>query len=261
MAHCVHLHWIMRSFVACLVTLAVGCSSSSSGDSPPATSSYDCSGKATSDLAGRSVAENICVDVRRAGRFCHVCVQTVDSAGTEQTFSAVESADPCGCPTPKVVDPTCKACSDKTIDGVKVCVSAPTCTFHSGIGGTFTYAVTVDDTAPVLHTAATGPGCAVCASYGADPTSFVSWSIGGGDVRYCMCDTGCCAPQTEKTITLDRGTKTGTIDWPGKQWNGPSDTGAPIGAPFPPGNYAVTVTFAGAKEGTLTARLPITVVP
>ena len=254
----------MRALVGSLVVLAavgVGCSSSSGGDSPPATSSYDCSGKATSDIPTRSMAEDLCVDVRRAGRFCHVCVQSVDSAGTALTFSAVESADPCGCSPSKVIPTACKACSDPRLAGVRVCVSAPSCTFVSGTGGTFTYEVTVDETAPVLHTAATGPGCAACSSFSADPTSFVSYVIGAGDVRYCLCDTGCCAPQAEQSITLARGTKTGTIDWPGKQWNGPSDTGAPLGIPFPHGNYSVSVTFAGAKEGALTARLPITVVP
>jgi hypothetical protein len=139
-------------------------------------------------------------------------------------------------------------------------VSADTCTFQSGVGGTFTYEVTTSDSAPTLHTAATGPGCSTCASWSSDPMSFVSWNIGGSGVRYCTCDTGCCAPQEAKTISLDRGTKTAKIEWPGKQWDGPSDTGAPLGAPFPPGEYAVTVTFGGATEGTVTATLPIVVV-
>jgi hypothetical protein len=262
MARGVHWDISMRAMTtALLVTTALGCSSGSSSDGPPATSSYDCSGRSTSDIASRTMAENICVDVRRAGRLCHVCVQSVDSSGTELTYIASESADPCGCPLQKVVSAPCKSCSDPGLTGVRVCVSSETCTFKSGVGGTFTYEVTVDDTAPVLHTAATGPGCGVCASWSADPLSFVSWNIGGAGARYCMCDTGCCAPQPEKTVTLDRGTRSAKIDWPGKQWNGPSDTGAPLGAPFPPGNYTVSVSFSGAKEGNVTANLPITVTP
>ncbi|MGZ3422219.1 MAG: hypothetical protein ACXVEF_36015 [Polyangiales bacterium] len=249
----------MRSLGIVLVATLTACSSGGSAD-PPATSSYDCSGAVTRDLPTRDAAESICASVRRSGRECQVCVQTVDPSGKELAFSANETPAPCGCEQPKVLS-ACKACSETGLTGVRVCISADTCSFNSGTGGTFTYEVTVDDTAPILHTAATGPGCSVCASWSADPLSFVSWNIGGGSIRYCMCDTGCCAPQTEKTITLDRGKKSGTIDWPGKQWNGPSDTGAPLGDPFPPGTYSVSVSFQGAKEGTVTATLPITVGP
>jgi hypothetical protein len=263
MARAMHSNRGMRWMTALMLApmISLGCSSGGTGDAPP-TSSYDCTGqKATSDIPSRNAAESLCVDVRRAGRFCHVCVQSIDSSGTELSYTATETADPCGCPQAKIVAAPCKACSDPGLTGVKVCVSADTCTFKSGVGGTFRYEVTVDDSAPVLHTAENGPGCATCASWSADPLSFVSWNIGGGDVRYCLCDTGCCAPQPAKTITLDRGTKSATIEWPGRQWDGPSDTGAPLGAPFPAGSYSVAVTFSGAKEGTLTATLPITVVP
>ena len=51
-------------------------------------------------------------------------------------------------------------------------------------------------------------------------------------------------------------------------WNGPSDTGQPKGAPFPPGCYAVSVRAGGRLEleagpqiFTVEGTLPVEIVP
>ena len=56
-------------------------------------------------------------------------------------------------------------------------------------------------------------------------------------------------------------TESGTINWSGRNWSGPSDTNNPEGAPFAPGSYGVNVTFDGRGQGSVTATLPIEIVP
>ena len=69
----------------------------------------------------------------------------------------------------------------------------------------------------------------------------VGYAIGGGGQSYCVCDTGLCAPQSPVT-TPRVGTYPAQIAWDGRNWSGPSDTGNPKGAPFPPGTYTLTLT-------------------
>jgi hypothetical protein len=154
----------------------------------------------------------------------------------------------------------CSACSPPgSIAGVSVCVSASTCVYEQGKGGTFKYEVTVGPDAPLLHIEAT-TGCSFCGQFSSEPLSFINYAITGDGAQYCLCDTGCCPPKVAQEITLKQGKFEGSFDWPGKQWSGPSDTGNPLGAPFPPGSYTVAVTFSGAAEGAVAANLPIQVV-
>jgi hypothetical protein len=93
--------------------------------------------------------------------------------------------------------------------------------------------------------------------------------IKGGGQRYCVCDQGgpppfcdlsdggigyrsydeVCAP-----ITVSKGVwhvawpsliYDDPVAWHGRNWDGPSDTVNPEGAPFPPGDYELNVTIAG----------------
>jgi len=50
---------------------------------------------------------------------------------------------------------------------------------------------------------------------------------------------------------LRKGTYARTFTWDGVNWTGPSDTGNPKGAPFPPGDYTLTVS---TTPGTLEVR-------
>ncbi|HEX7476182.1 MAG TPA: hypothetical protein VF331_00100 [Polyangiales bacterium] len=78
-------------------------------------------------------------------------------------------------------------------------------------------------------------------------------------MQYCECDGGCCPPNKSASYTLDAKTVDGTIDWPGLQWQGASDTNTPYGPPFPPGRYFVMVSLDVPGVGVAMAGLPITV--
>lgn len=71
--------------------------------------------------------------------------------------------------------------------------------------------------------------------------------IEGNDQRYCVCDSGLC-PEFGEVVELVPGTYERLIEWDGRNWDGPSDTGMPKGEPFPPGAYDVTVSAIGTTE-------------
>jgi hypothetical protein len=89
---------------------------------------------------------------------------------------------------------------------------------------------------------------------------FVLERLEGMGQSYCICDAGLCAPPP--TATLAAGEYPMAFSWSGKNWNGPSDTGAPKGSPFPAGKYELTVKALGttSSAGTpfaVTATLQI----
>ncbi len=87
----------------------------------------------------------------------------------------------------------------------------------------------------------------------------ISEVLSGGGQQYCLCDEGL-GPATCPTsdggttappagtsgpcppITIPAGTYPRVFTWDGRNWNGPSDTGNPEGAPFPAGDYELAVT-------------------
>jgi hypothetical protein len=82
----------------------------------------------------------------------------------------------------------------------------------------------------------------------------------GGPDDYCLCDLGLCAPPSSMPVTLHAGTYPNAFTWTGHQWNGPSDTGNPKGPLFPPGDFVLTVTATGTKEGgTFTIEATLTI--
>jgi hypothetical protein len=88
------------------------------------------------------------------------------------------------------------------------------------------------------------PGDAAGCAQPDDAGLIVSYQIGGQGQSYCLCDTGLCAPQTSITTTVV-GTHTRQFPWDGRNWFGPSDTGNPKGAAFPPGTYMITLGASG----------------
>jgi hypothetical protein len=99
----------------------------------------------------------------------------------------------------------------------------------------------------------------------AGPSQLVVFeSLSGGGQSYCLCDTGLCAPSSRTPVTLHAGTYAGVFMWQGRNWSGPSDTGNPMGAPFPPGGYTLSLSAKGAANGasfTVTATMGITLTP
>ena len=69
----------------------------------------------------------------------------------------------------------------------------------------------------------------------------------GNDQRWCRCDSGLCTGPEDEPVTLEPGTYRNTIEWEGRNWTGPSDTGNPKGEPFPPGTYELSVLATGER--------------
>jgi hypothetical protein len=98
----------------------------------------------------------------------------------------------------------------------------------------------------------------------------VSEVLAGGSQKYCICDNrffpicpnadgglrsgdaGLCDP-----VTLRKGIYHRTFDWDGRNWTGPSDTFAPKGPPFPPGDYTLTIELKGQLEGDVRANVDV----
>lgn len=147
-----------------------------------------------------------------------------------------------------------------SVSGVTISIRSDRCRYAVGESAKFTYEVTTDATLqPIVITAS--QGCGSCRAYGDDPLAFTSYSIGGSSAdakpqHYCVCDTGCCAPDQAQTIKVTPATKRAVIEWSGRNWYGPADTGDVEGAFFPPGSYGVHVSF-----GAMTVTLPFDIVP
>ncbi len=153
-----------------------------------------------------------------------------------------------------------------TIPGVSLTVRSSSCVFKRGTPATFTYEVTTTNATPAITIPDSGGGCSSCRGYTTDPITFTGWiingtSAGGTNQQYCICDVGCCAPTPEMTVQVNATTSTKTLEWSGKTWSGPSDTGNPMGDYFLPGRYTVHVSFAGFDEGLVEAALPIEIIP
>jgi hypothetical protein len=152
-----------------------------------------------------------------------------------------------------------------SVPGVTLAIRSADCVYQAGQDARFVYEITTDATVPAIDVPAS-IGCGSCQPATTDPRSWVGWVIqgassDGADQTFCLCDVGCCAPEAARTIKPATGTVSDVIDWSGRNWHGPSDTGMPQGAVFPPGIYQVKVTFAGRERGSVVAELPIEIIP
>jgi hypothetical protein len=145
-------------------------------------------------------------------------------------------------------------------------------------GVSFSYDLVIDEDVPGF--VASPPY-----DYGPDAAGLeISEQISGGIQLYCVCDrglpfqscplddggkyfpgfdAGTCNP-----ITLPKGAYHRVLDWDGRNWYGPSDTGQREGPPFPPGDYAFKVEAKGklANDGGadnvgVTAQFRISLLP
>ena len=74
----------------------------------------------------------------------------------------------------------------------------------------------------------------------------------GGDLHYCACDSGLCAPfEDDSPRTIPAGRSTQRFTWNGTSWDGASDTDNPYGPPMPPGTYVLEVSAVGSVDGAL----------
>lgn len=191
---------------------------------------------------------------------CEACAALDDCQAAGCNWD--DSASPASCNAPDVMPPPPPSCTtdatDPSLPGVIVHLEGDTCTFPSGEGGQFRYSVELTQSLDFTTVSSNG-GCGLCYERN-DTETWTSFQITGEDATYCPeCMGGCCPPNEAEPASLNAETSSGTINWPGLQWMGPSDTGQEPMGTFPPGAYVATVTIALPGLGEITASLPITV--
>jgi hypothetical protein len=157
----------------------------------------------------------------------------------------------------KDIDPSiCEFSSDGTLKGVSIDLSGNDCVFtldELAAGISLHYRILVEQE---LHDVASRPlDAGQCDEVG--PSGLRTFEkIHGGDQTYCICDSGLCGAIPE-AIDLVPGDYSDSFAWDGRNWNGPSDHGVPMGEPFPPGQYVLVVRAEGT-HGTLQSDFAVT---
>jgi hypothetical protein len=173
--------------------------------------------------------------------------------------SAVTDAGPDSAVPPDAGD--CLAMSSSDLPGVSIEMGTDArCRFtlaEAAAGIAIPYAVVVDGTLSV--TSRPYNSCSTPGPSGLD----VFEELSGDMQRYCYCDVGLC-PMMEPMVDLVVGTHPASFTWEGRNWAGPSDTGMPMGDPFPPGSYTLSLRATGTYEGAdyvVETTFPIELVP
>jgi hypothetical protein len=87
-----------------------------------------------------------------------------------------------------------------------------------------------------------------CGQPGASGLIVFEQLTGNGE-NYCRCDEGLCAGPNQTPSTIPAGETAASFEWTGRNWYGPSDTGNPLGAPFPAGIYTLEASAIGRVGG------------
>lgn len=198
---------------------------------------------------------------------CDGAAWTCQGTPCAQNFSNTCQSEPPGCPCDALcVDGSwscdcsvCEPSSTTTLDGVEIAFGADRCSWtlsEAAAGIEIPYTITIAQAQTVLPT-----GQASCATPG--PSGLAPFElIEGSGQRYCICDAGLCQ-QLSEPVDLIAGTYEFTLAWDGVNWEGPSDTGNPKGAPFPAGEYTATVSaigMVGEAGYEVRAELPIVLI-
>lgn len=150
-----------------------------------------------------------------------------------------------------------------SVPGVSITIRADSCLVQRGNSVRFSYSVTTTTEVPAI-TVPASDSCS-CNHRSTQIASWTGWIINGmtsagESQQYCLCDTGCCAPQDESTIQPVVGVFEDEVQWSGRTWNGPSDFGQQMSDYFEPGAYAFRVGFSGYDHGSVSTELPFRVV-
>jgi len=161
---------------------------------------------------------------------------------------------------------SCPSSVTSTIRGAHLVIPEQPCRFtlaQARAGITFHWQLVVD-----AQTDSLTPEHRNC-TQAVPPELAVEQQISGGGQTYCFCDCGLPAPGSPPPVTLAPHDYDNSFAWTGRNWFGPSDFGAPLGEPFPPGDYTFTVEGHGtaqAADGStqpyaITGTFPFTLVP
>ncbi len=172
--------------------------------------------------------------------------------------------------SPDVPISTCAPTYEGSIPGAQFDLSKTPCAFSiSAANGVFNlgYKLTVASAAKLSIGGDLG-GCLPQASsiHGGIATFE---QVGGNSQKWCVCDTGLCAPVKPPFTASTPGSYDVAFIWDGMNWYGPSDTGNKPGPAFPVGSYTFSVSVSGEHQlpdGTTetfaaVAKLPITLTP
>jgi hypothetical protein len=121
---------------------------------------------------------------------------------------------------------------------------------EAAAGVTFRYAVVVEAGVPGVASLPLDAG--QCDAPGPSGLRLLERLSGEGQT-FCLCDVGRCFPQVEP-LDLLPGRHAEALEWTGRNWFGPSDTGNAMGDPFPPGRYIFEVRAEGTYAGPPGAR-------
>jgi len=195
------------------------------------------------DYGGRTYApgESFALD-------CNTCACGSDGMVACTAIACVDAATPdAGGGDAGSADDAGLACASEdasTLAGVRIVFPDQPCIFTlaeaaAGIG--IDYDLVVDaDLADVTTRPQDAGGCGM-----PDPGGLILFEIlNGPGQSFCLCDTGLCVGGGE-VVSLTAGTYRSTFSWMGRNWMGPSDTGNPMGDPFPPGSYTLRVSARG----------------
>jgi hypothetical protein len=129
---------------------------------------------------------------------------------------------------------------------------------QAAAGISIPYTVIVEDDAVVVVPLPQDAGS--CDAPGTSGLILFERLTGNGE-SYCICDQGLCIGPDMTPRTIAAGSTARTFDWTGRNWSGPSDTGFPLGDPFPAGIYTLEVSAVAAalnKEFTVSNTFLIT---
>lgn len=144
----------------------------------------------------------------------------------------------------------CQPTYTGTIPGANLDLSQTACVFSiAKLGGKFPlpYKLIVGDAVPMWSTDTNIGQCAPKTVFGGIATFVTVEGIGDGlPQKWCLCDVGNCVPPKDTAFTPTApGTYQHDFVWDGNNFDGPSDTNTQPGAPFPPGEYTLSVTSQG----------------
>jgi hypothetical protein len=166
-------------------------------------------------------------------------------------------------------NPSCTRGGSSTLPGARIDFCASRTTFslaEAAAGITVDYQLVADRELTGVYTRQQdGGGCGRPDASGLILLAVLS----GNGQRYCLCDIGLCIPPpSDVPTTVHAGTYPATFAWDGRNWTGPSDFNQPKGAPFPAGDYVLTLSSLGQvdeagvrRDFAVTATLPIRLTP